>query len=458
MAETARFNARSYFGLPAKLNDYETDPTKLGDVKTLGGALGGLAKAGVNGLVNAGVRTYNAVAATGTPTTTFEGRQAAFPAANLRRYEARGAAPVQAAQTPALGLRPSMIAAHTPGERLTAPVAPAPQAAAPSYRRPQAAAVPQRPVPISTPTVSYSAEEPVAESAGRGYIEQGGVRMYIAGSKAYDGLGSTGEAQFDSAPAYRKRAGDVGYTGSQEAWEDAQAATPDGEPFFFKRRALALEQQKQAETEANNLRTYRVSQQNADTTEAGTVSQIAERDTLLPGKVLDQGSDLQTAASYRNSLRAAAAKTDLEAQFYPEMTRADIAYKNALGEGVRSKSDADLTLEKQRMIEEGKLKALEARNNSPMVKADAAYAESLAASAGLLPSEAAQAVRGGYRKVQKAKNKWFGPDQQAGLVNDAGQLFDPAAAAIPAGFKASGKFTPEGKAILVDAQGKKFVQ
>jgi len=495
MAETARFNARSYFGLPAKLDDYETNPEKLGNTSTLSGALGGLAKAGVNGLVNAGVRTYNAVAATGTPTTSFEERNAAFPAANVRRYQPQGVAPA-AAVLPAAP-RPSlrMLASHTPGQTYApapTPQAVAPVAARPSLRRSAAAAPlagnppdPPQDLTAQTPTFRPTITEqtdasgvvpadwqarqaptggPAGYSAdgtngGFGFTRNadGTVdRMFTLRQRtAAEDLASPREVQAEAAPAVVDMS-----PGSQGAWEREQrnAALTEGVWSPRARAKIIQDQQALDETGANNLRTNRVSQQNADSLTSHYRTTDKRTEALLPGEQEIQGSALATA---RQSRLSQAQKDALELAGFPVEQAEKIArtgYYRKQGDAVAAKADNDVVLEKQRMIEEGKLKALEAKNNSPTLKADAAFAESLAPATGLLPSEAAAAVKGGYRKVQKAKSRWFGPDQKAGLVNDVGQLYDPAAPALPAGYRASGKLTPDGRPILLDAKGNKFVQ
>jgi hypothetical protein len=216
--------------------------------------------------------------------------------------------------------------------------------------------------------------------------------------------------------------------GSQGAWElEQERDAMINRPFPFKTEAAMLARRTQAETRANNLRTYLVNQQNADTSAAGTVSQNLERETLLPGKVLAQDSALETDAMGRE-------KTAEEIKGMPldrEMKSTMSGYYLTLGANVEKKSNDDLALQKLLMQDQWKKDELEARNNSPLTKADAEMAAGLAEQAGLLPSEAATAVKAGYRKVQKGKNRWLRADIPQGLVNDAGQVYTPGAEAAP---------------------------
>ena len=448
MAETARFNPKTYF---------ETDPYKLGAASGLSGVLA-LPKAAINSIANVGVRGYNAVGKAFTPTTTFAERNAAFPAANVRRYQPQGVAPVTPVAAPPA--RPD-FPAHLERDilardRASAPATP--QAPRPSARRAVVAPA-GRPVPMTTPTVTFSTETPEAQAPERGYIESGGTRYYIPGSQAYDGVGATGPAQFEAAPSFRKRAGDVGYTGTQEEWEDDQvAAKINSRPFGFKMAAAQLALRQQGETEENNLRTNAVSQQNADTLTGHYRTTDRRTTALLPGEVATQGAALRKSA-------LDAKNQELVNEFYPEATQADIdakkgltGYYRQMGTAAEAKVGTDLTLEKQALVNEQRQRELEAKNNSPIVKADAALAEAVAPSVGLLASEVSTAMRAGYRTPQKEKKpRLFGllRGQKAGMVNAQGEVYDPTA---PAGYTPTGTFTPEGKPIYKDAQGKKFVQ
>ena len=451
MAETARFNPKTYF---------ETDPQKLGDTTTLSGALGGLLKAGTNLVGNVGVRGYNTVGKAFTSTTTFAERNAAFPAANVRRYQPQGVAPVTPVAAPAPAARPD-FPAHLERDilardRASAPATP--QTARPSLRRAVAAPA-GRPVPMTTPTVTFSAEAPEAQAPDRGYIESGGTRYYIPGSQAYDGVGATGPAQVETTPSFRKRAGDVGYTGSQDEWEDDQAASKiNSRPFGFKMAAAQLALRQQGETEENNLRTNAVSRQNADTLQGHYRTTDRRTTALLPGEVEAQGASLRKSA-------ADAENQELVNEWYPKVTQSGLDQSEALqgyyrqtGNAAEAKVGTDLTLEKQALVNEQRQRELEAKNNSPIVKADAALAEAVAPTVGLLPSEVSAAMRTGYRTPQKEKKpRLFGllRGQSAGMVNAQGEVYDPTA---PAGYTPTGTFPPEGKPIYKDAQGKKFVQ
>jgi hypothetical protein len=311
------YKPTSYFGAPARLDRYETDPQKLGADGTLTGALKGLARGGAGFAGNVGVGLYNAVAKTGTPTTAPAERNAAFPEQNLARYRTPRAAPenqfsvrlgqdIQAMDTP-------MLPAHTPGQRLlrSAPAAaPAPQAA-PAASRLSRSAPAGRPLPATTPTVSWAAPEEAVPAPERGYIESDGVKYYIPGSQAYDGVGATGAPQFENAPVVVPQPGTPGYMGSQAEWEASQLqeqkvglARRFGVPLMNAVTAAGTLDETVRNNSATNFREFM---------KAG--SEVAERDAMLPGKVEEQGVKIT--------------KGRLENRFYPEATRADINYKNS---------------------------------------------------------------------------------------------------------------------------------
>ena len=216
--------------------------------------------------------------------------------------------------------------------------------------------------------------------------------------------------------------------GSQGAWElDQERDAMVNRPFPFKTEAAMQARRTLQETTANNLRNFQVNQQNADTSAAGTLSQNLERETLLPGKVLEQDSSLLTDEMGRQKtaeeIKGMPAERDLKTIMG--------GYYRTLGSSMEKKSNDDLALQKLLMQDQWKKDELEARNNSPLTKADAEYAAGLGAQVALPPSEAATAVKAGYRKVQKGKNRWFREDIPQGLVNDAGQVYTPGAEAAP---------------------------
>lgn len=253
--------------------------------------------------------------------------------------------------------------------------------------------------------------------------------------------------------------------GSQGAWEREQKYANLNGLMSAKDKALIMQtDDAQEETRANNLRSFSVSKQNADTTLMDKASEVVARDSELPIK-LDKGLlenqfyPQVTRASLRKSA-ADATGQELTNQFYPQVVTSELGLRGAataLTQAQAAKVPVETAalasnnvLEKQAMINAQKQLELEARNTAPINKADAEYAALTAGSTGLLPSEVAAGTKAGYRKVQKAKSKWFGPDQQAGLVNDKGELFNPG---VPAGYKLIG--TSGGKPVYQDANGKK---
>lgn len=312
----------------------------------------------------------------------------------------------------------------------------------------------------TTPT-DYAAgfAAPSPEGSERGYIEQDGVKMYIPGSKAYDGVGATGPAQFESAPSFRKQAGDVGYTGSQEEWENDQtAAKINSRPFGFKTAAAQLALRQQGETEANNLRTFGVNQQNADTLTEHYQTQNRRSNALLPGEVATQGASLRKAA-------LDAKNQELVNEFYPAATQADIEQKKGLtgyyrqvGNAAEAKSGNDTAVERLQMTIDQQKAALEAKSDDAELKLLAAndpnFNAKYAASGGTLA---------GYKAAERR-------------ATELGAVFKPAPFKSGViGFRTTnnaGWYTPDGKAVsaadltsgnavvatATDAKGQKWVK
>jgi len=499
----------SYFGIAPRKDDYSTDPAQLGDTTTLTGSLGGLLKAGVNSVANAGARLFNS----GTPSTTFEQRNADFPAQNQQRYATPGVAPAPNPLTPAPSARSAykMMSAHTPGEVLSTPAAPTQAApvAAPTgaTRLRRAPATPQmfngnpedppqgfgeEPKPLA-PMISEQTDAagvmPAATQAA--LPATGGSRMYGAdGTNGGFGFTKNDDGIVERMFSLRQRtpAEDAAHPqefqpafapapkdmspGSQGAWEQEQAANAlVNRPFGFKTAAALLAQRQQAEVEANNLRAHGVSQQNANTSLMNVASEVNTRDAELPGNLLKQQSDLLTANGLRGKTAADTTKINLENQFYPTTVgtenmlkgaqagyyRAHAAQADAITENTPNKAEMnDATNATRLAVQQEKGAELQAKTEA--AAQEAALPEAMKMG---IPVKDAVAYRraGGTPKVATSALNPFGESKTGYYRN--GKLMTPAdisAAATTPGYTPSGKYTPEGKPILIDAKGNKFVQ
>ncbi|OHD22877.1 MAG: hypothetical protein A2Y38_15870, partial [Spirochaetes bacterium GWB1_59_5] len=295
--------------------------------------------------------------------------EAAFRASTEGAYQTTPAAPAATATpvAPRSSLRktaPAAVAAPLAGNPPDPPQDLAPQA--PAYR------------PMISEQTDAAGVLPASVAAG---VEIGGANGGFGFTRNADGtvermfslrqrtaaedLASPREVQPEAAPTVIDMS-----PGSQGAWEQEQRNTALTEGIYSPRARAKIIQDQQTldETGANNLRTNRVSQQNADSLTSHYRTSDRRTNALLEGEVLTQESGLATA---RQSRLSQAQKDRLELEGFPvdmSLKKEQTNFLRKNGEAVAAKTSSDTAVERLQMSLDQKNAALDAKGDADEMK------------------------------------------------------------------------------------------